>query len=43
VDGKLKLRNLPDAISTAADDVSTVFDYLENTCGITFESPTTTT
>jgi hypothetical protein len=43
VDGKLKLRNLPDAITTAADDLSTVFDYLENTCGITFESPTSTT
>jgi len=43
VDGKLKLRNLPDAISTAGDDLSTVFDYLENTCGITFDSSTTTT
>jgi hypothetical protein len=43
VDGKLKLKNLPDAISTAGDDLSTVFDYLENTCGITFEGPTTTT
>ena len=43
VDGKLKLRNLPDAISTAGDDLSTVFNYLEDQCGITFESPTTTT
>ena len=43
VDGKLKLRNLPDAISTAGDDLSTVLNYLEDTCGITFESPTTTT
>lgn len=43
VDGKLKLRNVPDAISTAADDLSTVFNYLEDTCGITFEGPTTTT
>ena len=43
VDGKLKLKDLPDAISTAGDDLSTVFDYLENQCGITFESPTSTT
>ena len=43
VDGKLKLKDLPDAISTAGDDLSTVFGYLEDTCGITFESPTTTT
>ena len=43
VDGKLKLKNVPDAISTAGDDLSTVFNYLENQCGITFESPTTTT
>jgi hypothetical protein len=42
-DGKLELKNLPDAISTAADDLSTVFDYLENQCGITFENTTTTT
>lgn len=43
VDGKLKLRDLPDAISTAGDDLSTVFNYLEDTCGITFESTPTTT
>ena len=42
VDGKLKLRNLPDAVSTAADDLSTIFDYLEDQCGITLETTTTT-
>jgi len=43
VDGKLKLKNVPDAILTASDDLSTIFSYLEDQCGITFESPTTTT
>ena len=43
VDGKLKLKNLPDAISTAGDDLSTIFAYLEDHCGITFDSPPTTT
>jgi hypothetical protein len=43
VDGKLRLRNLPDAISTAGDDLSTIFNYLEDQCGVTFQSPPTTT
>jgi hypothetical protein len=42
VDGKLTLSKLPDAISKAADDLSTIFTYLRDTCGITFESPSTT-
>ena len=41
-DGKLELKNLPDAISTAGDDLSTIVTYLEDRCGITFETPTTT-
>ncbi len=42
VDGKLKLGQLPSAISRAADDLSTIFTYLEDECGITFETTTTT-
>jgi hypothetical protein len=43
VDGKLKLKNLPDAISTAGDSLAMIFNYLEDECGITFESAPTTT
>jgi hypothetical protein len=43
VDGRLRLRNLPDAISTAGDDLSTIFNYLEDQCRISFERPPTTT
>ena len=43
VDGKLKFEQLPNAISRAGDDLSTIFTYLEDQCGVTFESPTTTT
>lgn len=43
VDGKLKFEQLPNAISRAGDDLSTIFKYLEDECGITFETPTTTT
>ena len=43
VDGRLRLRNLPDAISTVGDDLSTIFNYLEDQCGISFESPPNTT
>ncbi len=42
VDGKLRLRNLPDAVSTASDDLSTIVNYLEDHRGITFGTPTTT-
>jgi hypothetical protein len=42
VDGELKLGQLPSAISRAGDDLSTIFSYLEDECGITFETPTTT-
>jgi hypothetical protein len=42
VDGKLKFEQLPNAISRAGDDLSTIFTYLEDECGITFETPTTT-
>jgi hypothetical protein len=42
VDGKLRLKNLPDAIATAGDDLATVLDYLEDRCGIAFEGPSTT-
>jgi hypothetical protein len=42
VDGKLTLGELPRAISKAGDDLSTIFTYLEDECGITFETPTTT-
>lgn len=41
-DGKLQLKNLPDAISTAGDDLSTIVDYLQDHCGINFGTPTTT-
>jgi len=51
VDGKLKLditsersiKRFSKAISKAGDHLSTIFSYLEDQCGITFESPTTTT
>ena len=42
VDGKLKFEQLPNAISRAGDDLSTIVTYLEDNCGITFETPTTT-
>jgi hypothetical protein len=42
VDGKLAFEQLPNAISRAGDDLSTIFTYLEDECGITFETPTTT-
>jgi hypothetical protein len=42
VDGKLKLEQLPNAFSRAGDDLSTIVTYLEDECGITFETPTTT-
>ena len=41
-DGKLQLKNLPDAISTASDDLSTIVHYLQDHCGINFGTPTTT-
>jgi gas vesicle protein len=42
VDGKLTLGEFPKAISRAGDDLSTIFAYLEDECGIAFETPTTT-
>jgi hypothetical protein len=51
VDGKVKLdvtssrsvEKFSKALAKAGDDLSRIFSYLEDQCGITFESPTTTT